>query len=173
MYVHRVNNGKRIPQFTCSAYTKIPVGELCKTQHRIHADVVLKLISEALREIVTFSEQDDEGFKKVVQDALSSQQSSDVAEQRKRLDACRRRMSELETMLCRIYEDNTLGKLPGKRYQMLDAQYSQEQAELEAEIASLQNTLEEDNAEERSAAKFIALVKRYQGFEEMTNTMLN
>ena len=25
MYVHRVNNGKRVPQYTCSAYSKIPV----------------------------------------------------------------------------------------------------------------------------------------------------
>ena len=25
MYVHRVNNGKRVPQYTCSAYSKVPV----------------------------------------------------------------------------------------------------------------------------------------------------
>ena len=35
MYVHRVNNGKRDPQFTCSQYSKIPCGTLCGTQHRI------------------------------------------------------------------------------------------------------------------------------------------
>lgn len=23
MYVHRVNNGKRVPQYTCSAYSKV------------------------------------------------------------------------------------------------------------------------------------------------------
>lgn len=44
MYVHRVNNGKRVPQYTCSAYSKIPVGTLCPTQHRINADVVMELI---------------------------------------------------------------------------------------------------------------------------------
>ena len=31
MYVHRVNNGKRIPQYTCSAYSKVPVGTLSDT----------------------------------------------------------------------------------------------------------------------------------------------
>jgi hypothetical protein len=40
MYVHRVNNGKREPQYTCSAYSKVPVGKLCSTQHRVKADVV-------------------------------------------------------------------------------------------------------------------------------------
>ena len=29
MYVHRTNNGKRIPQYTCSQYTKVPCGTLC------------------------------------------------------------------------------------------------------------------------------------------------
>ena len=31
----RTNNGKRISQYTCSQYTKVPCGTLCKTQHRI------------------------------------------------------------------------------------------------------------------------------------------
>jgi hypothetical protein len=46
MYVHRTNNGKRISQYTCSQYSKIPVGKLCPTQHRINEDVVLTLVSE-------------------------------------------------------------------------------------------------------------------------------
>ena len=45
MYVHRVNNGKRDPQFTCSQYSKIPCGTLCGTQHRIRAEAVLTLIT--------------------------------------------------------------------------------------------------------------------------------
>ena len=32
-YVHRTNNGKRISQYTCSQYSKVPVGKLCTTQH--------------------------------------------------------------------------------------------------------------------------------------------
>lgn len=44
MYVHRVNNGKRIPQYTCFAYSKVLVGTLCPTQHRINADIVMELI---------------------------------------------------------------------------------------------------------------------------------
>ncbi len=45
MYVHRTNNGKRISQYTCSQYSKVPVGKLCTTQHRINEDVVLSLVS--------------------------------------------------------------------------------------------------------------------------------
>ena len=52
MYVHRTNNGKRISQYTCSQYSKVPVGKLCTTQHRINEDVVLSLVSEMLKAIL-------------------------------------------------------------------------------------------------------------------------
>ena len=34
MYVHRTNNGKRVSQYTCSNYTKVPCGTLLSGQHR-------------------------------------------------------------------------------------------------------------------------------------------
>ena len=37
--------------YTCSQYTKVPCGTLCKTQHRINEDVVLSLVSEMLKAI--------------------------------------------------------------------------------------------------------------------------
>jgi hypothetical protein len=48
MYVHRTNNGKRIAQYTCSQYSKVPVGELCKTQHRINAEARYAALDEQL-----------------------------------------------------------------------------------------------------------------------------
>ena len=54
MYVHRTNNGKRISQYTCSQYSKVPVGKLCTTQHRINEDVVLSLVSEMLKAIAEY-----------------------------------------------------------------------------------------------------------------------
>ena len=34
---------------------------------------------------------------------------------------------ELERLVCKIYEDNALGRLPDARYAALDAQYAKEQ----------------------------------------------
>lgn len=173
MYVHRVNNGKRIPQFTCSAYSKTPVGVLCKTQHRINADVVMTLIKETLKEIVKYSQEDEASFLETVHQALAEQSDNDMNEQIRRLSSCRKRIDELETLLCHIYEDNALGRLPNERYRILNAQYSEEQAGLKREITDIQLNLDESDTSVMSEAKFIALVRKYQGFDEMTNTMLN
>ena len=173
MYVHRTNNGKRISQYTCSQYTKVPCGTLCKTQHRINEDVVLSLVSDMLRAIAEYARHDRAEFVRVVQEAQSSQQTSEVKKQRTRLATAKQRVSELEVLLCKIYEDNALGKLPDARYAVLDAQYAKEQAALTAEIATLEKAVGDYEKHEKSADRFIALIDKYQNFDKLTNTMLN
>ena len=173
MYVHRTNNGKRISQYTCSQYTKVPCGTLCKTQHRINEDVVLSLVSDMLRAIAEYAKHERAEFVRVVQEAQSSQQTSEVKKQRTRLATSKQRVSELEVLLCKIYEDNVLGKLPDARYAVLDAQYAKEQAALTAEIATLEKAVGDYEKHEKSADRFITLIDKYQNFDKLTNTMLN
>ena len=173
MYVHRTNNGKRISQYTCSQYTKVPCGTLCKTQHRINEDVVLSLVSEMLKAIAEYAKHDRAEFVRVVQEAQSSQQTAEIKKQRTRLAAARQRVSELEVLLCKIYEDNILGKLSDSRYATLDAQYEKEQTELTAEISALEKAVKSYEKHEKDADRFIALIDKYENFDKLTIAMLN
>ena len=173
MYVHRTNNGKRISQYTCSQYSKIPVGKLCATQHRINEDVVLSLVSEMLKAIAEYAKHDRAEFVRVVQEAQSSQQTTEVRKQRTRLAAAKQRVSDLEVLLCKIYEDNILGKLSDSRYATLDAQYEKEQSELTAEISALEKAVKSYEKHEKDADRFIALIDKYENFDKLTIAMLN
>ena len=173
MYVHRTNNGKRISQYTCSQYTKVPCGTLCKTQHRINEDVVLSLVSEMLKAIAEYAKHDRAEFVRVVQEAQSSQQTTEVRKQRTRLATAKQRVSELEVLLCKIYEDNILGKLSDSRYATLDAQYEKEQSELTAEISALEKAIRSYEKHEKDADRFIALIDKYENFDKLTIAMLN
>ena len=173
MYVHRTNNGKRISQYTCSQYSKVPVGKLCKTQHRINEDVVLSLVSEMLKAIAEYAKHDRAEFVRVVQEAQSSQQTTEVRKQRTRLATAKQRVSELEVLLCKIYEDNILGKLSDSRYATLDAQYEKEQSELTAEISDLEKAIKSYEKHEKDADRFIALIDKYENFDKLTIAMLN
>ena len=173
MYVHRTNNGKRISQYTCSQYSKVPVGKLCTTQHRINEDVVLSLVSEMLKAIAEYAKHDRAEFVRVVQEAQSSQQTAEVRKQRTRLATAKQRVSELEVLLCKIYEDNILGKLSDSRYATLDAQYEKEQTELTAEISVLEKAVKSYEKHEKDADRFIALIDKYENFDKLTIAMLN
>ena len=173
MYVHRTNNGKRISQYTCSQYSKVPVGKLCTTQHRINEDVVLSLVSEMLKAIAEYAKHDRAEFVRVVQEAQSSQQTAEVKKQRTRLATAKQRVSELEVLLCKIYEDNILGKLSDSRYATLDAQYEKEQSELTVEISDLEKAIKSYEKHEKDADRFIALIDKYENFDKLTIAMLN
>ncbi|WP_302792418.1 recombinase family protein [Roseburia hominis] len=173
MYVHRTNNGKRISQYTCSNYTKVPCGTLCPTQHRINESAVLTLVSDTLRAIAEYSRNDRTEFIHTVQETQVAQQSADISKKRRRLAAAQKRAGELEKLICKIYEDNALGKLPDARYRALDAQYAKEQDALEIEIAELEKAVIGYEQSQKSAEKFIALIDKYENFDTLTNTMLN
>ena len=173
MYVHRINNGRRISQYTCSNYTKVPCGTLCPTQHRINESAVLTLVSDTLRAIAEYSRNDRTEFIHTVQETQVAQQSADISKKRRRLAAAQKRAGELEKLICKIYEDNALGKLPDARYRALDAQYAKEQDALEIEIAELEKAVTGYEQSQKSAEKFIALIDKYENFDTLTNTMLN
>ena len=173
MYVHRTYNGKRVPQYTCSQYGKYPIGTLCTTQHRIRAEAVLTLIADTLRAIADYSKNNRAEFVQTVQDAQTAQEASDISKKKKRLAVAQKRAGELEKLICKIYEDNVLGKLPDARYAALDAQYAKEQNELEREIVQLEKSVSSYEQNRKSAERFIALIDKYENFDTLTTTMLN
>ena len=103
----------------------------------------------------------------------AAQQTADISKKRKRLAAAQKRAGELERLICKIYEDNALGKLPDARYEALDAQYAKEQDTLNAEIVELEKAVTGYEQSRKSAEKFIALIDKYENFDTLTNTMLN
>ena len=173
MYVHRINNGKRISQYTCSNYSKVPCGTLCPTQHRINESAILMLVSDTLRAIAEYSKNDRAEFVRAVQETQAAQQTADISKKRKQLAVAQKRVEELEKLICKIYEDNALGKLPDTRYEALDAQYTKEQDALNTEIVELEKVVTGYEQSRKSAEKFIALIDKYENFDTLTNTMLN
>ena len=142
-----------------------PIGSLCPTQHRIKAEAVLTLIADMLRAIAEYSKNDRAEFIRTVQETQAAQQTADISKKRKRLAAAQKRAGELEKLICKIYEDNALGKLPDARYEALDAQYAKEQEALNAEIAELEKAVTGYEQSRKSAEKFIALIDKYENFD--------
>ena len=120
MYVHRTYNGKRTPQYTCSQYSKVPVGTRCPTQHRIAEKIVLSLVSDMLQAISDYAKSDRAAFIREVQEAQASQQDSDI---RKNGGGWQRHRNEPESWngLCVKFMRTTLWavcRMPGTLFWM-------------------------------------------------------
>lgn len=134
---------------------------------------MLELIGDMLKAIFESAKYDREEFVETIATAQSTQEDAEVKKVKARIKVARNRCEELEKLICRIYEDNILGKLPDSRYEVLDKQYAKEKSELDAEIRELEKRIAEYDKSKNSASRFMALIDKYEKFEELTPAMIN
>ena len=173
MYVHRTSNYKNIPYYTCSAYTKTPCDTLCPSAHRIKAEAVLNHIRETLKDIKKYLYEDNEDFIRSIQNEMKEKEKIEIEKKKIRLTESQNRLQELERLMCRIYEDMILNKIPNNRYEILNNQYETEQVTLSKEIKDLEYQVSKYEKETVRARKFISLISSYENFDELTTTTIN
>ena len=104
---------------------------------------------------------------------MEESEKIEMEKKRTRLTDSKNRLQELERLMCRIYEDMILEKIPNTRYEILNNQYETEQRELSKEIDRLEKAIKRYEKETNRAKKFIRLIERYDNFDELTPTIIN
>ena len=143
------------------------------TMHFIKTSVLWELILTAIREVSDYVRQDEQAFIDKVQQTSTVQMAETQREQKRRLAEATERNKELNTLIKKLYEGNATGKIPDKHFERLLADYDREQTALETEIEDLQEQIDSFNEDNTKADKFIAVVRRYTDFTELTTPMLN
>ena len=173
MYCHRTSNGKKVAQYVCAKYGKQPVGTYCNSGHRINADAVMEIVRDTLKYLKTTIDENPEEFIEHITQTEADNRNAEAKKKQDRLKVCRKRVDELERLICKIYEDNALGKMPESRYETLVRQYSNEQNNLNEEIEGIEDFLSEVEENRKSGKRFVNLMSRYNDFEEITPFMVS
>jgi len=84
-----------------------------------------------------------------------------------------KRITELDMLFRKTYEDNAVGKLSDERFAQLSGAYESEQADLKQQNAILQSEVDSFDADSAKADRFIELVHKYTDFTELTASMIN
>lgn len=143
------------------------------TMHFIKTSVLWELILTAIREVSDYVRQDEQAFIDKVQQTSTVQMAETQREQKRRLAEATERNGELNTLIKKLYEGNATGKIPDKHFERLLSEYDSEQTALETEIEDLKAQIDSFNEDSAKADKFIAIVRRYTDFTELTTPMLN
>ena len=144
--------------YTCGTY-KRKKGEC--TAHFIRAVVLEQLVLENLREVISFAREDTERF---VHQAMSNHMETQMKEQeqdRQMLAQQERRISEIDNIISRLYEDNINGKLTDERFIKMSTDYEREQASLRESAEKLRQAVEACNQQNVNMDSFLKLVKKY------------
>ena len=116
--------------------------------------------------------EDEDAFIEELQAQWQNQKQGLSSENKKDLATEKKRMDELDNLIRGLYESNLSGKLPDRQFQRLMAQYDEEQEQCESRIKELEAKAEDSTASKVDPKRFVALVRKYQNCEVLTDDML-
>lgn len=147
-------------------------GKVC-CSHNIQAKVIDQFVLETIQYACKSVRMDERAFVERIRSASEIREQSEAKKLKAALKHQEKRYAELDILLKKVYEDNALGRLPDKRYEMLQAGYEKEQAELEQSIKACREQLTQYDEDTDRTEEFLALVHKYTDITELTPVIIN
>lgn len=160
--------------YDCSTYT---LAHQKRTHacsgHYIRSKVLRELILETIRAASTFAISDRDAFLEKVRSASQLRQAEAAKETKRKLNKEKKRISELDTIIKKLYESFAVGRITGERFDSLLAEYEAEQKKLTASVSEMETQMSAFVEDTDRAKQFLELARKYTDFSELTTPMIN
>ena len=169
VYMH-----KGADSYTCSTYelTRETDQKKC-TKHFIRTSVVEGLILDTIRNVSGYVRENEAEFVEKIRAASGDMQKEAAAALKKQYAQNQKRIGELDSLFCKVYEDSAAGRLSERRFEQLSNEYEREQADIEEQNSRLRQSLGAYETDCVKADKFIEIVRRASEFNELTPEILH
>jgi hypothetical protein len=156
-------------RFVCSTY-KIDSADC--TAHYIRVEVLNEVILRNLREAIDYVSFYMDDFIREVSVSSDNTRNREFTKKRDTLKQSEKRVSELDLIIKRLYEDNVSGKLTDERFVKLSRDYEREQDGLKETIEILRRDLKEQKRKKDDLKSFVAITKKYTDLKELDTAVL-
>ena len=171
LYFHDTPKGtKNKESYYCGKYS-IGRGEC--TAHYVREAVLKSIVLNQIKYMTSYVASEAVDFADEWMQSQRKQQEKELRQAEKRLAQVRKRNDEIDDLMMRAYEDYAKGVLPLERYQKVTAKYEQEQRELADEAATLDKFVQREQESSDNFNRFMELIAKYIGIEELTPTIVN
>jgi len=128
---------------------------------------------ESMRRILLNVQAFEKEFARKQMECYSEDKKKELAQKRRELNKAKKRISEIDSLIQKIYEDNANGKLSDERYATLSMSYEEEQQRLKSDIPEMESYLETETDKTESLQKFIDKVKKITELKELTPELIH
>ena len=158
----------------CSTYnsSRKKYKQVC-CSHSIKEDTVKQLILETIRYALKSVHMDEAAFIKSMRSASEVRDKGEVKKLKTDLAKKEKRFADLDLLIKKVYEDNAMGKLPYRRYEMLSSDYEKEQQEIEIVMEEIREKLTQFEDDTDRTEEFLSLVHKYTDIQELTPAIVN
>jgi hypothetical protein len=166
LYYSCTNNYRREQAyFFCSSYRKN--SEVCST-HYIREKAVESLVLESMQRVMWYVQTYEKVFAQQKLEEFGVEQKKELAEKRRELDRMKRRITEIDGIIQKLYEDSAMGKISDERFATMSMSLETEQADLKAAVPTLESELENAKVQTTDLQRFIDRVKQVTQLTELT-----
>ena len=170
-YYSATNNYKENQAyFFCSSYRKN--SDVCSA-HYIREKVIYSLVLENMQRVFLNVQVYEKEFARKQMNCYTEEKRKELAAKRRELNKIKNRISEIDDLILKIYEDNVSHKISDERFEMFSKRYETEQKELKAKIPELEAYLSTETNKTDNLQKFIAKVKQVTSPTELTSELVN
>ena len=140
--------------------------------HYVKTSVLEAAVLQAIQTVSKYVLENEAEFVDQLRAVWNEHQTRATSNGQHELVDARKRMTELDEKIRKLYESALNGLLPERQAQRMIQQYDEEQILLEKRIEELESLVQQDEIKQVDTSRFIALVKKYRDCEELTDTML-
>ena len=151
--------------FVCATYRKIKGG--CSS-HQIRNVVVEELLLDGIRRVTAYARDHEDEFVEMVTKKTRIDLDKSMRDGKRKLEQSQARISKLDDIIQRLYEDNIEGKISDERFAKMTANYEAEQHNLESRVAELKSTITSEKESALGVDHFLVLVRKYTDIKELT-----
>lgn len=165
LYYSVTNNYKREQAyFFCSSYRK---NSEVSSAHYIREKVIESLVLESMQRVMWYVQTYEKLFAQRQMEDFGEQKQKEFAEKRRELDRAKRRVTEIDGIIQKLYEDTATGKISDERFAKMSMSLEDEQSRLKDSIPETENYLENAKIQTEGLQRFIDRVKRVTQLTEL------
>ena len=162
---------KSCGHYCCSKHRRYG-GKECSS-HYISAKQIKAVLLEDIQRHASLAAEDKEKYIAHLMRLSEREWDGEKASITKEAEQCQRRISELDILLKRLYEDNVFGRISDERFASLSADYEAESRNLKDRYNEIQVLLASYARQSHDAKEFAALVEQYTDITELTEEFLH
>ncbi len=156
--------------YVCSNY-KSNTGTC--SAHFIREETLKLFVLQRIFDVTAMFFDDIQRFQNMVYQQRFDEAEKAVKRQKKELEQARKRITELDRIFKRIYEDDINGTISHERFLKLSAEYEAEQKELTEFVKAEQAAVDTYEQDRTDFDSFAAVIRKYVGIRELTPTIVN
>ena len=149
----------------CSTYRKR--GKSNCTSHQIRNVVIEQLLLDDLRRVTAYAREHEAKFIQLVTNTSEKALNRELRSSQKEYEQAKARITALDKIIQRLYEDNVVGKISDERFAKMSATYEAEQKALESRIAELDEFITTAKEKSLNAEYFLQLVQKYTDIKDL------